>query len=207
MSDDEKNLIARDDIHLFFIVELSRAMRDRAVNLPPDVQSYIHTLLLRFYRSDKVKRVLQLFSRNESIALPLLRAKERDFRNNNDFYVLVSMGDFCLMLTGYWWNSLSRLSMDHEYYMSMGAASYSFAARHKLELSDVFLNLASNFKQIVSVLDEVSANLSQAKFSDQEKILMIERWLVTKNPRIREELKKYGIDPAAIPTQVTKKVM
>lgn len=206
MSNDETERIIKDNMHLVFLTELSRAIVEEAIDIPPDVRIYVHNLMLRFHRADKVEQTLKFLERGEAIAPHFLEARRGNRLNFNDFNVLVSIGDFCLMFTGYWWGRFTRSVVGQEYYYRMGGFSYGLASRYDRRLEDTFLTLASRFPEITGILSNISMHLSHAG-TDRDILTMMETWALNKSPGLRKELIKRGIDPAAIPARVTKRVM
>ena len=105
---------------------------------------------------------------------------------------LRSLGDVSLFISGFFSDSLSRKTVDLDYYVSMGEYAYGSLSRSEEEmLGDVFRELAAKFCSFVDVLGEVSER--SALTSNADLLRLYERWLRTGSRRDSQRLAEKGI--------------
>lgn len=105
-------------------------------------------------------------------------------------FALKRLGDICLIVSGFFSDSLKRKMVDVDYYAGMGGSAYWHLSSIHLEQS-LFRQLALKFSDFVGVLEELSDRTGVCSNSDI--IRVYEKWLLTGNDRLRTVLWEHGI--------------
>ena len=173
--------------------ELVESALTRQQLRPHELTSYyLVDLLCRFVRPDR--RIPFADDTAEPLALRLGRALESGGMEQRAR--LRNLGDFSLFTSGFFSDSLSRRSVDIDYYVSMGEYAYgSLSRRDQDALGDVFAELASKFVPFMDVLSMVSEQAGARSSVDVLRIY--EKWLRTGSARDGQRLADQGIVPNA----------
>lgn len=171
------------------------ALRHQQVKTHEMAEFYLSSLLVSFTTADKTI--------DEPLAIAYLKALGE--RRDVQLRQMKLLGDISLFTSGFFSDSLKRKIVDIDYYMAMGAASYSFvAAMHKSGLgggaaSGLFAELSGKFGAFVDVLIEVS---ERSRLTSSKDVLRVyERWLRTKSRQAEKLLRELGIDPHKVSTR------
>lgn len=175
----------------FFANELRGVLDKRQVQIQGDAFEYLVTLLTRFMESE------QFF------------AKSTDGKLEDNYLVkiysdcvmgtpevrrqsLKRLGDVCLMVTGFFSDSLNTKLVDVDYYFGMGGAAYGHLARQSFAgTNTMFQELSVKFKTVSNVLNEMS---DRSGLQNNKDLLRVyERWLHTKSDHLKEILSEKGI--------------
>lgn len=179
-------IAARD----YFASELRTVLTKRQVDAKPDSFEYLVELLLRSMESDS------------------FFARSADGKPMDNFLVglygeyvegtpevkrkaLRRLGDVCLMVTGFFPDSLNRKIVDVDYYSGMGGAAYWQLAQWQSG-SPLFKELSLKFKAFSDVLGEMSERSGLQ--SNTDLLRLYERWLHSGSERLKEKLAEKGID-------------
>ncbi|MGH9311644.1 MAG: hypothetical protein ACRD09_13405 [Vicinamibacterales bacterium] len=109
---------------------------------------------------------------------------------------LRNLGDLSLFVSGFFSDSLSRKTVDVDYYVSMGEYAYGSLSRsEEAALACIFSELASKFCSVADVLSDVSER--SALTSNADLLRLYERWLRTGSRRNGQLLAERGIVPNA----------
>jgi hypothetical protein len=109
---------------------------------------------------------------------------------------LRSVGDFSLFMSGFFSDSLSRRSVDVDYYKSMGSYAYASLSRAEDEaFAEVFDELARKFVGFMDVLADISERTTLASTNDV--LRLYEKWLRTGSVRDGQRLVERGVLPNA----------
>jgi hypothetical protein len=173
--------------------ELVESALTRQQLRPHELTSYyLVDLLCRFVRPDR--RIPFADDTAEPLALRLGRALESGGMEQRAR--LRNLGDFSLFTSGFFSDSLSRRSVDIDYYVSMGEYAYgSLSRRDEDALGDVFAELARKFVPFMDVLSMVSEQAGTRSSVDVLRIY--EKWLRTGSARDGQRLADQGIVPNA----------
>jgi hypothetical protein len=151
---------------------------------------YLVDLLCRFMRPDR--RIPFCDDTHEPLALRLRRALESGGLEQRAR--LRNLGDFSLFTSGFFSDSLSRRSVDLDYYVSMGEYAYgSLSRRDSDAFGEVFTELARKFVAYMDVLADISERTGTAGSTDV--LRLYERWLRTGSPRDGQRLVDRGLVP------------
>ena len=179
----------------FFTEELKTVMEKRQISAQPQSFDYLVDLMLRFIASDT------FFTKSpdgklENNILAEIYAQYVQGPPEVKKSALRRLGDVCLMVTGFFPDSLKRKPVDVDYYCGMGGAAYWQLATGE----PVFEELSVRFKTFADVLCEMSERSGLQSNSDL--LRLYERWLYTGSDRLRTLLNEHGI---AAPVKIESK--
>lgn len=179
--------VARD----FFASELRSVMEKRRVEANRESFEYLVELLLRSIEADK------------------FFAKTADGKPADNFLVglyaeyvegspevkrvaLKRLGDVCMVVTGFFPDSLNKKIIDIDYYSGMGGAAYGQLSQWSPVGSPVFKELSVRFREFSNVLGEMSERSGLQ--SNTELLRLYERWVYSGSERLKEKLAENGIE-------------
>jgi hypothetical protein len=186
--------ITLDTPDAFFFELVQGAARNQNVRVPSETEFYLVRLLNRFIFSES------LYSRNQEghlqdqpLALLFKEALEAEltFEQKSLFQ---NVGDISLYKAGFFQESLSRSSVDLDYYIGMGGTAYQNAASRCDDRSSrqLLSQLSAQFPKLVSILGEVSEQTTFTR-SEQDLFRMYEMWSRTRSERAARALQRAGI--------------
>jgi hypothetical protein len=167
-------------------------LSSRRLKIQEVTEFYLVDLLTRFLEKER------LFVEEadgtvhvEPLALILLRAFEADRRARSVH--LRRLGDTALFVSGFFADSLSRSSVDVDYYISMGERAYSTLAESERRpgLDALYAELSERFEQFVDLFAEI-AELSELR-SNRGLVRLYERFLHTRSERVAQLLRERGV--------------
>jgi hypothetical protein len=193
---------AVSDAREFFTRELKRVMEKQQVSAEGESFAYLVDLMVRYMESD------QFFVKNadgklENNVLFDLYAEYMQGDTQTKKSTLRRLGDVCLLVTGFFSDSLKRKVVDLDYYFGMGGSAYWQLSNFYWTggPKQTFQELSKKFKPFSDVLGELSESGSLQTNSDL--LRLYERWLMTGSERLRQVLSQQGI---VAPVSVDKKV-
>ncbi len=174
----------------FFSSELKAVLEKRRMEANQDAFDYIVELLIRsidsqnfFSQSPDGKPVDHfLVGLYAEYLTGAPEAKKNALRR---------LGDVCLMVTGFFPDSLNRKLVDLEYYSGMGGAAYGELSRWQAE-KPVFQELSVKFRSFSDVLAEMSERTGL--HSNADILRIYERWVQSGSERLKELLAERGIE-------------
>lgn len=179
--------VARD----FFSIKLRSVLDKRQISIQGDAFEYLVTLMVRFMETDT------FFARSAEGKLEdnyLLKLYSEYVTGTPEVrrQALKRLGDVCLMVTGFFSDSLNRKLVDVGYYFGMGGAAYWHLAQQVVPGPNaMFQELSVKFKTVSNVLNEMS---DRSGLQNNKDLLRIyERWLQTKSDHLKEILSEKGI--------------
>lgn len=198
MAEHTERLVSDERLEYFLQQKLEEVFRTNNIEITGTARFYVWNLLLSppIAEIDR-KRVKQ------PLAITYSQAQSRGIgsRQSVDDFKLV--GDVCLLITGFWWNSLTRSSVDVDYFIGLGRSAYDNVGRTNSDLAEVLGELSGYFKEITNALIEMSIVLNVAKTSDSELLKVYEVWAHTRNRAFAIILAKHGIVPSTIGSRKT----
>lgn len=183
----------------FFASELRSVMEKRRIEAKQDSFDYLVELLLRFIESDT------LFAKNaegkpSDPFLAGLYAEYIQGTPETQKLTLRRLGDICLMVTGFFPDSLNRKLVDVDYYTGMGGAAYWTLAQGQ-KVADPFHELSVKFRIFSDVLGELSEKSGLQ--TNQDLLRVYERWIYTGSDRLKGVLAEKGIPtPLRVETKI-----
>lgn len=196
----ESDLLTVNDLRAWFRGSVDEAMTRNRVAAGRMTQNYVADLLLQYARSDNLYEITEEGRGLKPLAFMYRDATEaasEEVRRRN----LQRLGDIALFVAGYFAESLSRKSVDVDYYAGMGGAAYGTLAEtpprnfDHLEVNEVFRELAEKFTLFMDVLAEVG-EMAHGN-ADQSVLRLYETWMHTGSARARRKLEAMGIIPDA----------
>ncbi len=177
---------------------VATAIKHQRVSTNELAEFYLSNLLADFVAAKRFSRELS----DEPLSMSYLKALGAGREEQG--VILKRLGDFSLFISGFFSDSLKRKIIDIDFYILTGVSSYGHLAEFyrtgdTQALSQLFEELAGNFKAFVDVLAEVSERSSLTSASDVLRIY--ERWLRTKSKRAESLLRELGIEPQEISTE------
>ena len=113
---------------------------------------------------------------------------------------LKKLGDFALIIAGFFTQAIYRRNVDLDYYVGMGGNAYGYLSNNSHNdsaHSDVFGELADHFLGFVDLLAEVKGNQRQG----HQLLRIYEAWQLTGSPVAEDRLRQAGILP--LPSKAT----
>lgn len=106
---------------------------------------------------------------------------------------LQRLGDICLMMSGFFAESLSRKLVDLEYYFGMGGTAYGQLSlmQETRTSKTLYGELSAKFQPFSNVLGEMSERSGLQ--SNKDLLRLYERWVSTGSERLRNLLSEHGI--------------
>lgn len=192
----EKRLVEEvPNLQCYFHELVSGAIEHQKLKADEHISFYLVNLLSHFTQSEKIQRRED----GEEMPLAILFCQAQNESPEVKVRLLRYLGDFSLLISGFFQDSLSRKIVDIDYYMSMGGAAYSQLStlnvfRKQQALSNqIFSELAEGFVKWVDVISEVS---EASHINNHQNLLRLyEKWVRTGSHRLRELLSSKGVLP------------
>ncbi len=174
----------------FFASELTAVMLKRNIDAQPDAFEYLVELLTRFMESDA------FFARTAEGKLAdnfLVGLYSEYIQGSPEIkrQVLKRLGDVCMMVTGFFPDSLNRKLVDVDYYAGMGGAAYWQLAQEPTSPT-VYKELSVKFRTFSGLLGEMSERSGLQ--SNTDVLRLYERWIQSGSERLKERLAEEGIE-------------
>lgn len=173
----------------FFASELQTVLSKRQIDATQDSFNYLVSLLIGFIESGTFFAQSAEGKPTDNYLVDLYadylqgtpEVKRRALRR---------LGDVCLMITGFFPDSLNRKLVDLDYYSGMGGAAYWQLSLGQMEVQ-LFKELSVKFKTFSEVLSEMSERSGMQ--SNQDVLRLYEKWLHSGSDRIKALLAERGI--------------
>ncbi len=192
----EKKLVEEfPNLQLYFHELVSEAIQHQHLQADEHISFYLVNLLSHFTKSENIQRRED----GEETPLAILYCQAQSESPEVKARLLKYLGDFSLLVSGFFQDSLSRKIVDIDYYIGMGGAAYSQLSspglfrKQQALFSQIFSELSDHFVQWVDVISEVS-EVSQIN-SHQNLLRLYEKWVRTGSDRLRELLSQKGLFP------------
>ena len=184
------------DAREFFANELRLALDHHGVSAKPRSFEYLVQLLVKFISSDNFFKV-NASGQYENTLLFDLYAEYIQSQKDQRMAILQRIGDLCLLISGYFGESLQSKLVDVEYYFGMGGSAYATLSELQSNRTNknLYAELSGKFQPFSNVLGEMSERSGLQ--SNQDILRLYERWMVTGSDRLRKILSEQGIQPVA----------
>src|SRR3989344_1919671 len=188
MTEHSKPLVSDERLEYFLKQKLDEVLRKNKIETTDTAQFYVWNLLLRppIAEIDRKRAILPLaitYSQAQSMGIGSRQSVE-DFK---------LVGDVCLLVAGFWWNSLAKSLVDVDYFIGLGRSAYDNVSRTNSDLSEVLGELSGCFQEVTNALTEMSISLNMAKTSDSDIFRMYEVWIHTHNEILARILAERGV--------------
>lgn len=187
-----RHLVIDEKLGLLFKQKLEEILGKNRVEIADAAQFYVWNLLLHPpWEIDRKRAKLPL-------AIIYEQAQQRGVGSRQSMADFKHVGDICLLVAGFWWNSLARSLVDADYFIDLGSSAYDSASRANTGSSEVLEELSGCFKEVSNALIEMSIILNVAGTSDSELLRIYEMWVHTHNEALVKILAGHGIVPPHI---------
>ena len=195
MERNRTSIVAGSHLGEYFRDGLQRAMLNQGLQVAETTEFYVVSLLLQFEKLDSlyVRSEKEKFE-EEPLAVMYVRALEGD--KGAQVRAFKKMGDIALYISGFFSEHLDRGAVGRGYYVDMGSSAYgSLAAQFSGEkvFFDLYSELSDRFIDIVYVLEEF--RLTHHIGDNVALLNLYERWLKTKDEKLKAKLIKEGLIP------------
>jgi hypothetical protein len=185
----------------FFAGELKNVLQKHRISAANESFEYLVGLLVRHIEAD------QFFVKNsqgklEENFLVDLYSEYVQGSVEKKKIVLQRLGDICLLVSGFFAESLHRKVVDVGYYFGMGGTAYHNLAQMQMSkmMRGLYGELSEKFRPFSNALGEMSERSGLQ--SNTDILRMYERWLFTGSDRLRTILSEQGI---AVPVKIDVK--
>lgn len=135
-------------------------------------------------------------TRNETLAELFLKAQNTVGAQRTD--LLKKLGDSSLYISGFFGDSLSRKTVDIDYYVDMGGVAYNvLSASTPGEASEMYKEFSIRFPEFVDVLTYISQETMVQ--SNENLLRLYDRYLATGSRLAGEQLVEKGLISADLP--------
>jgi len=185
--------IARD----FFVAELGNVLSRNRVPTQHETVEYMADVMVRYLESEN------FFARSDGgrlkhHVLADLYAEYLAGSSESRKFTLRKLGDLCLLISGFFADSLKRKVVDIDYYLGMGETAYwTLSHMHLPPVKVLYQEMAQKMRPFSSALGELSERTGVQSNSDLLRVY--ERWLHTGSDRLRNLLHQHGITIPAKP--------
>lgn len=182
------------DARDFFASELRLAMENHGVSAKPHSFEYLVELLVRFISSENFFKVNPSGQYEDTLLFDLY-IEYIQSPQEKKMAILQRIGDLCLLISGYFGESLQSKLVDVEYYFGMGGTAYQTLSELQKNRTTrgIYAELSGKFQPFSNVLGEMSERSGLQ--SNRDILKLYERWLVTGSERLRKILSEHGIQP------------
>ncbi len=182
----------------YFRTSVEDVVAKQGVEVDPHATHYVVNLITLFSRSEELYEDDGETYGLKPLALMLADAADaRSAAERN--YSLQRIGDVALFIGGFFMESLASRAVDIDYYVHMGENAYGSLSEEIRgtfrgnAFADVYLELATKFKVLIDVLNEVRD--SARRDSDIDVLRTYEIWQKTGSRRAEQLLRQQGIVP------------
>lgn len=190
------------DLRNFFILELKSVIEKHNLSVKDHSVFYVASLLSKNIEAGQFFQLGPDGKPSETL-LTELYLQYLQARDEEKKVILQRLGDLCLMVSGYFSESIKRKVVDIGFYFGMGGSAYynlSTMMQEK-QSKETFDELSSKFESFSNVLGEMSERCGVQ--SNKDVLRLYERWITTGSDRLKSLLNEKGI---STPFKVNLKV-
>jgi hypothetical protein len=182
------------DARDFFASELKLTMQNHGISAQPSSFEYLVELLVKTISSENFFKVNNSGNYEDTLLFDLY-VQYTQSPKEQQRAILQRIGDLCLVISGYFGESLQSKLVDVEYYFGMGGTAYETLSllENKKESQVVYRELSGKFQPFSNVLGEMSERSGLQ--SNKDILRLYDRWMVTGSDRLRKLLNEHGIQP------------
>jgi len=191
--DPQQQAITETSLSSYFSRRLTRYAR--RFRPPPceDTCWYLGNLLERFGRSEE----LFAYADGHMTLRPLALLYSDAIETNNTrerCLMLQQLGDMALFLGALFPERFTRHGILQDYFVGMGGSAYDYLADNAKTNRHIFAELANTFTRMLEMV--ANACSRSQRLSTEEVLAIYQRWLITRDPVIENQLRALGIDLA-----------
>lgn len=180
------------DLQDYFTLELKSVLDKHKVSARDASILYLSSLLSRHIESEKFFGV-RPDGKPADTLLSDLYIQYLQAKNEEKKVILQRLGDVCLMISGYFAESIRGKLVDLGFYFGMGGSAYYNLAHlvAETQTKETFDELSTKFESFSNVLGEMSERSGLQ--SNKDVLRLYERWIVTGSERLKSVLTENGI--------------
>jgi hypothetical protein len=180
------------DLRDYFALELKSVIEKHKLNASESAVLYLASLLSRHIESERFFCVGPDGKLADTL-LTDLYVQYIQAGNEERKIILQRLGDICLMISGYFAESIRRKVVDLGFYFGMGGSAYHSLSNltDETESKETFDELSIKFRSFSNVLGEMSERSGLQ--SNKDVLRLYERWITTGSDRLRRVLNERGI--------------
>ena len=184
------------DAREFFASELKLALENHGISARPSSFDYLVGLLVKSISSENFFKVGPSGQYEDTLLFDLYTEYLQSSREKQ-MSVLQRLGDLCLVMSGYFGESLQTKLVDIDYYFGMGGTAYGVLSEMENNRTNkiVYEELSGKFQPFSNVLGEMSERSGVQ--SNKDILRLYERWMATGSDRLRKILSAHGIQPVS----------
>lgn len=183
------------NIESFFLETVEAACKNQKVEASTASQTYLAGVLADFVRPDVSASLSETLER----PLTLMLDDALQTPPPERFEKLKTLGDGTLYVSGFFGDHLEARGVNDAFVAAIGGFAYRSASnmlRGGSAVTDIYAELAKNFRTFVEVLAEVSERTSFSPRTNAGALKLYEKWLRTGNDRLVRELVAQGLAPS-----------
>ncbi len=180
------------DLRDYFTLELKAVMEKHRLSARDTSILYLASLLSRHIESERFF-CWGANGKPEDTLLTDLYIQYLQAKTEEKKVILQRLGDICLMISGYFAESIRRKVVDLGFYFGMGGIAYYNLSTmvQESEPKGTFDELSTKFESFSNVLGEMSERSGLQ--SNKDVLRLYERWITTGSDRLRDLLNDKGI--------------
>lgn len=180
----------------FFRRSIDEVIAGQGVDIDPHATHYVVNMMTLFSRSEHLYEDDGEIYGIRPLALMLADAADAPSPERRT-QTLKRIGDVALFVAGFFVDSLRDKPVDVDYYMNMGENAYGSLSEetrgtfHGNAFADIYLELATKFRLLIDVLNEVRGG------TEHDVVRTFEIWRKTGSQRAERLLREQGVFPLA----------
>ena len=184
------------DAREFFASELKLTMQNHGISAQPSSFEYLVELLVKTISSENFFKVNPSGNYEDTLLFDLY-VQYTQSPKEQQMAILQRIGDLCLVISGYFGESLQSKLVDVEYYFGMGGTAYETLSllENNKQSKGVYRELSGKFQPFSNVLGEMSERSGLQ--SNKDILRLYDCWMITGSDRLRKILNEQGIQPVA----------
>jgi len=178
----------------YFRQSIDEAIVGQGVDIDPHATHYVVNMMTLFSRSEHFYEDDGEIYGIRPLALMLADAADAPSPEHRN-QTLKRIGDVTLFVAGFFVDSLRDKPVDVDYYMHMGENAYGSLSEetrgtfHGNAFADIYRELATKFRVLIDVLNEVRGG------AEQDVVRTFEIWRKTGSQRAERLLREQGVLP------------
>lgn len=153
------SLLTTQDLSAYFYDRLNDFNKKSLCPMPQEFIFYSGKILEENFHSDTFFEISEGKTRNKILGLKLLESKAKPREEQKR--ILKEVGDTCLIVSGYFSNSLTKSIVDKEYYYNLGKMAYlelDSHLPHYLDIKSFYRSFASGFENLSRLLNLLASS-------------------------------------------------
>jgi hypothetical protein len=192
------SIITNQSVAGYFKEQLDAVCAERRVALSEDAGFYVVNLLSEFSNADRLFLPSDDARTRELTPLAELMARALEADPAERVKLLRHLGDSSLYVGGFFQDSLSRTSVDVDYYVSMGGHAYlelssTYGGREGGTMRSIYAELAAKFSRLVELLADMSERNVGLSQGAARMLRAYEEWMRTGSQRMATRLRRAGV--------------